>query len=81
MQQMVVVDQMGNRHGGAEAVRYLSRRIPRLWWLAPLMHVPGSLPVWRMLYGLVARYRYVLGGRRLCEDDSCQVHGGGRAAD
>lgn len=78
MQEMVVVDGHGERRGGAEAVRYLSRRLPRLWPLAPLLHIPGSLPVWTVLYRLVARYRYLLGGKRVCDDASCTVHAGSR---
>ena len=36
--------------GGAVAVRYLSRRLVLLWPLALLLHVPGSLPLWKSLY-------------------------------
>ncbi len=74
MREMVVVDRQGDRRGGADAIRYLSRRLPCLWPLAPLLHVPGSLPIWRLLYRTVARYRYLLGGKRVCEDASCTVH-------
>ena len=40
MEEMVVVDQQGNRYGGAAAFRYLTTRLPRLYVLAPLMHIP-----------------------------------------
>jgi predicted DCC family thiol-disulfide oxidoreductase YuxK len=56
-QQVYVVDRRGNRHRGAAAVRYLTTRLPALWGLAPLMHIPGSLPVWQWLYQQVARRR------------------------
>src|SRR5262245_8943422 len=46
MEQMYVVDRQGRRHGAAAAIRYLSRRLRRLWWLAPVLHIPGSLPLW-----------------------------------
>jgi predicted DCC family thiol-disulfide oxidoreductase YuxK len=46
---MFVVDTGGRARGGAEAVRYLSRRLPLLWPLAVPLHVPGSLPVWDWL--------------------------------
>lgn len=81
MREMVVVDRQGGRRGGADAVRYLSRRLPRLWPLAPLLHIPGSLPVWRWMYRLVARYRYLLGGKSACEDASCTVHAGSGKSD
>lgn len=75
LDEMCVVDRNGTEYWGAGAVRYLSRRLPRLWWLAPLMHVPGSMLLWRPLYRLVARNRYLLGGKiEDCEDGACSVH-------
>ncbi len=74
MQEMYIIDSSGNRHAGASAIRYLSRRLPRLWWLAPFVHLPGSLPVWRWLYRQVANRRYRLGGAPACDNDSCAVH-------
>src|SRR5262245_23044635 len=38
--EMVVVDRTGKRHGGAEAFKYLTTRLPPLFVLAPLMHIP-----------------------------------------
>jgi len=58
MREMHVVDRAGRARSGAEAVRYLSRRLPLLWPLAVPLHVPGSLPLWTWLYRLVARNRY-----------------------
>mgnify|MGYP006273129237 CR=1 FL=1 len=68
---MYVVDRAGRARGGAEAVRYLSRRLPLLWPLAVPLHVPGSLPLWQALYGAVARNRYRIAGR--CDDGSCRI--------
>jgi len=42
MEQMYLIDREGNRYGGAAAFRYLSRKLPWLWILAPLMHIPPS---------------------------------------
>lgn len=70
--EMHVVDASGQVRAGAEAVRLLSRRLPLLWPLALPLHVPGSLPLWRWLYGLVARNRYRLAGR--CDDGTCRRH-------
>src|SRR5690606_2033867 len=42
MQEMCIIDRQGNRHWGPYAFRYLTRRLRRLWWLAPLMYFPGS---------------------------------------
>lgn len=71
MQEMHVVDRSGRVRAGAEAVRYLARRMPLLWPLALPLHVPGSLPLWSWLYGLVARNRYRLAGR--CDDGTCRL--------
>jgi predicted DCC family thiol-disulfide oxidoreductase YuxK len=68
---MFVVDTAGHARSGATALRYLSRRLPLLWPLAPLFHIPGSLPVWNWLYRLVARNRMLLGGA--CTDNACRV--------
>ena len=55
-----VIDNHGERHKGAGAVRYLARRIPALWGLVPLVYLPGSMPVWRWLYNQIARRRHML---------------------
>jgi len=78
MEQMYVVDGEGNRHGGADAVRYLSRRLPPLWPAMPILHLPGTANLWRWLYHQVAKRRYKLAGKQSggpsCEGDSCAVH-------
>ena len=74
LEQMYVVDQADHRYGGAAAFRHLSRRLSRLWVLAPLMHIPGSLPLWQWMYRQVARRRYRLSGQPPCAKDSCNVH-------
>ncbi len=75
MQEMVIVDRHGRRHVGAASIRYLSRRLPLLWPLAPLLHIPFTMPLWRWLYHQVAQRRYLLGGKRVeCDDHTCRVH-------
>lgn len=69
--QMYVVDTRGRARGGAEAVRYLTRRVPLLWPLALPLHVPGSLPLWNALYRFVARHRYSIAGA--CDEGTCRV--------
>ena len=69
------------RLGGADAIRYLTRRLPFLWIFAPLLHCPFSMPIWRWGYGIVAKYRYKLAGKRgvECDDDgSCELHFGNK---
>lgn len=76
MEQMYVVDRHGRRHGGAAAFRYLTRRLPRLWLLAPVMHIPFSLPLWQWGYRQVAKRRYKIAGKNGggCDGDACAVH-------
>ena len=75
MQEMVIVDQRERRHSGAAAIRYLSRRVPLMWPLAPFLHVPFSMPLWRWLYRQVAQRRYWIAGKRpVCDEDSCKIH-------
>ncbi|MCA9101391.1 MAG: DUF393 domain-containing protein [Pirellulales bacterium] len=75
---MYLVTPEGERYRGAEVGRYLSRRLPRLWLLAPLLHIPGSMPCWQWMYDQVARRRYLLGGRvadeNACESGTCRIH-------
>lgn len=79
MKQMWVVTNDGRKFAGADAGRYLSRKLPGLWWLAPLLHVPLSMPLWRWLYGKIAERRYRLSGVT-CDDsnsesgESCRIH-------
>lgn len=73
MDRMYVIDPQGRQHGGAEALRYLSLRLPRLWLLAPLMRIPFSLPAWQWLYSQVAKRRYQL-NKAACDEGTCHVH-------
>jgi predicted DCC family thiol-disulfide oxidoreductase YuxK len=75
MQEMYVVDRRGSIHRGAEAFRYLTTRLPRLYPLAPLLHIPFSLPLWRWAYRQVARRRYrIMGKTHECNGDACRIH-------
>ncbi len=73
MDQLWLATADGRRFGGADALRYLSRRLPRLWWSAPLFHLPGLMPVWRWGYRQVAQRRYRLAGK-VCANGACSLH-------
>lgn len=73
MKQMYVIDCAGQRHAGILAIRHLSRRLPALWLLALLLHLPGSLPLWKRLYEQIARHRYRF-GRMQCSEGTCYLH-------
>jgi len=76
MEEMYVVDQQGNRYGGAAAFKYLTTRLPRLYILAPLIYIPFTMPLWRWGYRQVAKRRYALMGKSAdaCDDGVCKVH-------
>jgi len=74
MQEMVIIDQQGRRHWGPYAFRYLSRRLPRMWWAAPILYLPGSMYLWQPAYRWLARNRYCLGSGTACDDGTCDLH-------
>jgi predicted DCC family thiol-disulfide oxidoreductase YuxK len=74
MDQMWIVTTQGKQYGGAFAVRYLSRLLPILWPIAPILHIPGSMPLWQFLYRQVAKRRYQLAGRNCDEGGTCSLH-------
>jgi predicted DCC family thiol-disulfide oxidoreductase YuxK len=76
LERMHVVDPLGRARGGAEAVRYLSRRLPLLWPLAVLLHIPGTLPLWNRLYAFIARHRLRIAGTigdGGCDEGTCRL--------
>ncbi len=62
------------KYGGADAARYLSRKLPSLWWLAPLLHLPFSMPLWRYVYRVIAQRRYRISGVTCDTEGACDVH-------
>ena len=69
--EMIIVDRRGRTRRGADAVRYLSRRLVALWPLAVPLHVPGTMPLWNGIYRFVARNRYRIAGT--CNDGTCRL--------
>lgn len=74
MEEMWVVTPEGSKYGGADALRYLSRKLPLLWPLAPLLHIPASRPLWAWMYRTVAQRRYAIAGKN-CSEGTCSLHG------
>ncbi|MEL7496017.1 MAG: DUF393 domain-containing protein [Planctomycetota bacterium] len=68
------------RLGGMQAVRFVTRRLPKLWIFAPLLHIPFTLPLWQWAYMQVAKRRYKIagkqGGPECDENGTCEVHFG-----
>lgn len=73
MQYVYVCTPSGACHRGAEALKYLSVRLPSLYWMAPFLHIPGMMPVWQALYRAFAKRRYRFGRIESCEDGSCRL--------
>ncbi len=71
MENMYLVDRNGDYHFGAAAFRVLSRRLPILWPIAPILNLPGTLPIWQWGYQQIARRRYRLG--QTCDDGQCKI--------
>ena len=78
MEQMFVVErETGTARGGARALRFLSRRLPKLWFAMPFLHIPFTLPIWQWAYRQIAKRRYRLAGKKepSCDNDACDIHG------
>ncbi|MCR9294584.1 MAG: DUF393 domain-containing protein [bacterium] len=74
MKQIWVIAPDDEQYGGADAGRYLSRRLKSLWWLMPLLHIPFSMPLWRWIYSKVAARRYRIAGMHCDEGGTCDLH-------
>lgn len=74
MQELCVIDAGGQRHRGASALKYLTRRLPALWCLAPLLHLPFAMPTLNRAYTWFAKRRYGI-SRVMCDGDACELVG------
>ena len=76
MEQIYVISPDGTAHGGAAAIRHLSRKLSRMWWMMPFLHIPFTLPIWQWGYKQIAKRRYKISQRmeNSCDDGSCEVH-------
>ncbi|BBI32555.1 thiol-disulfide oxidoreductase DCC family protein [Cohnella abietis] len=71
--QMHVTDEQGRRFSGSEGLLFLMRQIPSLSWLGRLGALPGFNGLIRLIYRIVARYRYRLFGKIACSDGVCEI--------
>jgi predicted DCC family thiol-disulfide oxidoreductase YuxK len=74
MRDMYLIDRQGHAHRGAEAFRYLSRKLPWLWPLAPVLNLPGTMPIWQWMYRQIANRRYRFGKLDGCDNGACSIH-------
>ena len=75
MKHMYLIDlETGSKYPGAAAFKFLSRKLVAFWPIAPLLHVPGTLPIWQFLYSRIARVRYSFGRIKEECDGTCELH-------
>ncbi len=72
MGQLHVIGPDGAIYRGADAVRAILLRLPALRGLGELLSLPGAVALAQPIYDLIARNRYLLGGRTDCENGACR---------
>lgn len=70
LEQMHVVTPGGRLYGGYAAVRAIAWRLPLLWPVAPLLHLPGITQLGDRVYKWVARNRFQLVP---CQHGACAI--------
>jgi predicted DCC family thiol-disulfide oxidoreductase YuxK len=73
LEQMHLIERSGEVLRGADAVRGVLRRLPRLRWLGLLWLVPGFAHLAHVGYGWVARNRYRFNRHVTCDGSVCHV--------
>jgi predicted DCC family thiol-disulfide oxidoreductase YuxK len=71
--QLHVTDEQGRRFSGVDGVLKLMSLTPSMAWMAAIGRLPGFHGFSRIVYRLVARYRYRLFGRTSCSDGVCSL--------
>ncbi len=73
--EMVLIEPNGRLSGGFQAFARLSRRLPLLLWLAPVVHLPGANWVGTRIYRWVAAHRALLHRNPVCQTNQCVAKG------
>lgn len=73
MQYLYLCAADGRKFKGAEAFKYLSTKLPLLYWMAPALYFPGLMPLWQMCYRAFAKRRYRWGKIESCENGTCKL--------
>jgi predicted DCC family thiol-disulfide oxidoreductase YuxK len=75
---MHVIRPDGRLYAGYAALRQISRELPLLFWIFPLLYLPGVTWAGPRLYRWIATHRYELnrlfGGPTECESGACKIH-------
>ncbi len=64
----------GRLSGGFAVFQRLSVRLPLLWPIAPVLHLPGMAWVGGAIYRWVAVHRYLFSTGTICADNHCALH-------
>jgi len=78
--EMILVEPNGRLSGGFQAFVQLSVRLPLLWILAPLTHLPGVAWVGTRSYRWIATHRYLLHRNPICTSNHCAVRSNGNGS-
>jgi predicted DCC family thiol-disulfide oxidoreductase YuxK len=71
LREMIVVSPAGRVTTGFDGFRALTRVLPAMWPLRPLMYLPGAAWIGRRVYRWVARRRFRL---VKCDNEVCSLH-------
>jgi predicted DCC family thiol-disulfide oxidoreductase YuxK len=71
--EMILLEPDGRLSGGFHAFRQLSRRLPLLWPVAPLAHLPGAAWVGTRLYRWVAAHCDLWHRHPTCTSNRCAM--------
>lgn len=75
--EMVLIGPDGRLTGGFDAFVRLTRRLPLLMPLAPLVHLPGAAWMGRPIYRWVAAHRYLFHRNPACTTHQCALPASG----
>ena len=75
--EMILLEPNGRLSGGFDAFARMSLRMPMLWPIAPLVHLPGARWVGSRMYRWVATHRYLLHRNPTCATNQCAVRSSG----
>ena len=73
--EMILIEPNGRVSGGFKAFARMTRRLPTLWPLAPLVSLPGVPWVGARAYRWVAAHRHLLHRGPICKSNQCGVPG------
>ncbi|MBI4596794.1 MAG: DUF393 domain-containing protein [Candidatus Omnitrophica bacterium] len=71
--EMMLLEPNGNLSGGFDAFAKMTQRLPLLWWLWPVIRLPGAAVIGRWVYRWIATHRYLLHRNPTCKSNQCHA--------